>query len=125
MSKMTSEERQKRRDRVAADALESVAKTEQFNFRVNSETIKRLYKTAAEQKKPVGALVREWVLERLNKEQKAPSSADLMQEIHALREQTMSGFERARRRTEVGKAASEKIAKSEQLNFYVEEQSIS
>lgn len=92
MSKMTSEERQKRRNRVAAEALESVAKSEQFNFRMDSDTIKRLYEMAAEQHKPVGALVRDWVVERLNHEQKAPSSADIMQEIQALREQTMSRF---------------------------------
>ena len=36
----------------------------------------------------------------------------------------MSPEERARRRAAVGKAASEKVAKSEQLNFRIEEQSI-
>jgi len=36
----------------------------------------------------------------------------------------MSPEERARRRASVGKAASEKVAKSEQLNFRLEEQSI-
>lgn len=93
MSNMSSEERQKRRERLAAQALESVAKSEQFNFRVDSETIKRLYKVAADQKKPVGALVREWVLERLNQEQMAPSSAELMHEIHLLRDQTLARLE--------------------------------
>lgn len=38
---------------------------------------------------------------------------------------SMSPDERARRRAAVGKAASEKISKSEQLNFRIEEQSIS
>ena len=36
----------------------------------------------------------------------------------------MSSATRARRRIEVGKAASEKVAKSEQLNFRIEEQKI-
>ncbi len=36
----------------------------------------------------------------------------------------MSSEERAQRRASVGKAASEKVAKSEQLNFRLEEQSI-
>ena len=36
----------------------------------------------------------------------------------------MSQAERARRRAAIGKAASEKIAKSEQLNFRIEEQKI-
>jgi hypothetical protein len=37
---------------------------------------------------------------------------------------TISPEERSRRRTEIGKAASKKIAKSEQLNFRIEEQVI-
>lgn len=37
---------------------------------------------------------------------------------------SMSSEERARRRSAVGKAASERIAKSEQLNFRLEEQTI-
>jgi predicted DNA binding CopG/RHH family protein len=37
---------------------------------------------------------------------------------------TMSPQDRAKRRASVGMAASEKIAKSEQLNFRIEEQSI-
>ncbi len=93
MSPITPEERQKRRDRVAAEALESVAKSEQFNFRMDADTIKRLYKIAAQQRKPVGALVREWVLEKLEQEQSAPSTRELMQEIVALRKQTAAGFE--------------------------------
>jgi len=93
MSKMSPEERQSRRDRVAAEALESVAKSEQFNFRMDAETIKLLYKVAAQQRKPVGALVREWVLEKLHPQQKEPSPAELMQEIQRLRQQNMSCFE--------------------------------
>ena len=37
---------------------------------------------------------------------------------------TMSSAERAQRRASVGRAATEKAAKSEQLNFRIEEQSI-
>ena len=37
---------------------------------------------------------------------------------------TMPAEERRRRRAEIGKAASKKIAKSEQLNFRIEEQAI-
>ena len=42
----------------------------------------------------------------------------------AERKSHMSLAERAKRRAAVGKAASEKIAKSEQLNFRIEEQKI-
>ncbi len=40
------------------------------------------------------------------------------------KQSSMSPEERARRRASVGKAASEKVAKSEQLNFRLEEKSI-
>jgi predicted DNA-binding protein len=93
MSKMSPEERQRRRSKVATEALESVAKSEQFNFRMEAETIKRLYKRAELQGKPVGALVREWVIEKLDEQDKAPSSEDLLQEIHILQKQTKDGLD--------------------------------
>ncbi|MBI5173506.1 MAG: hypothetical protein HY986_11520 [Candidatus Melainabacteria bacterium] len=90
MTKMSSEERQRRREKVAAEALESVAKSEQFNFRVDAETIKRLYTIASEQRKPVGALVREWILDRLREEEVAPSASELMKEMHQFRSETVA-----------------------------------
>jgi len=93
MSKMPPEERQRRRDRVAAEALESVAKSEQFNFRMDAKTVKRLHAIAAEQRKPVGALVREWVIEKAEGQQQAPSNIDLLNEISILRNQTMIGLQ--------------------------------
>ena len=90
---MTPDERQRRRLKVANEALDSVAKTEQFNFRMEAETIKRLYQCAEAQGKPVGALVREWVIEKLNEEEKAPSTTALMQEIQVLKKQTKTGLD--------------------------------
>jgi hypothetical protein len=90
MTKMSPEERQRRRDKVASEALESVAKSEQFNFRVDADTIKRLYAIAGEQRKPVGALVREWILDRLQQEQASPSPGELMKEIHEFRRETVA-----------------------------------
>lgn len=90
MAKISPEERQRRRDRVAAEALESVAKSEQFNFRVDAETIKQLYAIAGEQRKPVGALVREWIVDRLHQEQVSPSPIELLKEIHEFRQETVA-----------------------------------
>src|ERR1700733_14196359 len=90
MTKMSPEERRKRRNKVASEALESVAKSEQFNFRVDADTIRRLYGIAGEQRKPVGALVREWILDRLQQEQASPSPGELMKEIHEFRRETVA-----------------------------------
>lgn len=69
MSKMSPEERQQRRQKVAEEALESVAKTEQFNFRLDAKSIKQLHAVAAKRKIPVGALVRQWVVDALKQEE--------------------------------------------------------
>jgi hypothetical protein len=106
MSKMTPEERQRRRDRVATEALESVAKSEQFNFRMDADTIKRLYAVAAEQRKPVGALVREWVLEKIEGRQQTPTIEELMHEIRTLRNQTITGLQSISSKIDASRHAS-------------------
>ncbi len=66
MAKMTKEEIAARRKNMQERALHSIAKREQLNIRMDEELIMRLYSTAEGFKKPVGTLVREWVIERLN-----------------------------------------------------------
>jgi predicted HicB family RNase H-like nuclease len=63
------------RKKVQEEALELVAVRGQFNFRLEGKDIKRLYKLAGKQQRPVGTLVREWVLERLKKEESSKYSA--------------------------------------------------
>ncbi|MBS2005592.1 MAG: hypothetical protein JST01_01035 [Cyanobacteria bacterium SZAS TMP-1] len=89
---MSPDERQKRRQKVASAAIESVSKTEQFNFRMEAATIKRLYKRAEAEGKPVGALVREWVTEKLDEGERAPSPVDILLEIQKLQKQTRAGL---------------------------------
>lgn len=69
MPRLTDEQRQQRRKKLQEEALESVAARGQFNFRLGGQDIKRLYELAGRRKKPVSALVREWVLERLEMEE--------------------------------------------------------
>jgi hypothetical protein len=69
MPKLTNDEREHRRKKLQADALASVAARGQFNFRLNGKEIKRLYQLAGKRQKPVSAMVREWVLERLEIEE--------------------------------------------------------
>ena len=68
MPRLTDEEREKRRQKVQQEALEAVAARGQFNFRLDAKDIKRLYQLAGSRQRPVSAMVREWVLERLELE---------------------------------------------------------
>lgn len=84
MPKLTDAERERRRIKVQEEALELVAARGQFNFRLDGKDIKRLYKLAGKQQRPVSALVREWVLERLEKEESSKYSVPLWaQELEA------------------------------------------
>ncbi len=77
MPKLTDKERQLRRKKLQEDALQSVMARGQFNFRLDGEDIKRLYELAGRRQEPVSVMVREWVLERLEKEETSKYSAPL------------------------------------------------
>jgi hypothetical protein len=80
MSKLSKEEIAARRKRMQEEALRSVAKTEQLNIRINETSITRLYALAVKQSKPVGTMVREWILDRLLTEEQ-PGRGDPMQKL--------------------------------------------
>lgn len=65
----TKEELAKRKSQMTARARAEVAKTEIVQFRVDAEIIQRLYAQAAKLKIPVGAMVRQWVVEQLSSEE--------------------------------------------------------
>ncbi len=69
MVRSTSDEKEKRRQKVRDAALDSIAKRGQFNFRLEGSDIKRLYAHSKKIKRPVSAMVREWALDRLEKEE--------------------------------------------------------
>lgn len=77
MPRLTDKEREARRKKVQMEALESIASRGQFNFRLNGDDIKRLYELADRRQKPVSAMVREWVLERLVMEEKGKYAAPI------------------------------------------------
>jgi len=70
MSKLSKEEIDKRGRRLQQEALKSVAKTEQLNLRMDEANIYRLYTLAKNKRKPVGTMVREWIVERLDLEER-------------------------------------------------------
>lgn len=69
MPRTKEDEIEKRRNRVREAALESIASRGQFNFRLDGNDIKRLYALAKKNKRPVSSMVREWTLDRLEKEE--------------------------------------------------------
>lgn len=86
-SKMSSEERSKRRTAIGKAATEKVAKSEQLNFRLEEQSIRDLQKLAYKKGLPVGTMIRDWVLERLAKEKVGKSelsgkALQVLDEIH-------------------------------------------
>lgn len=69
MAKLTNQQIAVRRKRMQAEALKSIAKTEQLNIRIDQKSIIRLYDAAARHKKPVGAMIREWIIDCLNSDE--------------------------------------------------------
>ena len=56
-------------NQATAQMKNEIAKREVIHFRINEHSLKQLQDLALKQKLHVGALVREWVLERLTAEQ--------------------------------------------------------
>jgi hypothetical protein len=74
MAKMTPRELSRRKSETLLQARAEVAKTGIVQFRIDEESIQRLYVRASELKKPIGTMAREWVLERLAEEEGRSSS---------------------------------------------------
>jgi hypothetical protein len=83
LAKLSKEEIGARRKRMQSEALRSVAKTEQLNIRIDEQSIHRLYKLAGNENKPVGTMVREWILEKLRTEEQ-PGGNDPVQKLTEL-----------------------------------------
>jgi hypothetical protein len=62
---MDKRELEKRKAEMTSRARAEVAKTEIVQFRLDPANILRLYELAEKNKKPLGAMVRNWVLERM------------------------------------------------------------
>ncbi len=74
MSKMTKEELKKRKAELKKIVHAEIIKREVMQFRLEPENIDRLYRIAAQKRKPAGTLVREWIIDRIDDEQKTKVS---------------------------------------------------
>lgn len=65
---MTKEELKRRKAELKKIVHAEMIKREVMQFRLEPENIEKLYRIAAQKRKPVGTLVREWIVERINLE---------------------------------------------------------
>jgi len=87
-SRMSSEERARRRAEVGKAASEKVAKSEQLNFRIEEKAIKELQNLARNRALPVSTMIHDWVLERLAQEKFGKTEVtgkvlQMLSEIHS------------------------------------------
>lgn len=86
MAKMTAGHLAKRKKQSRDAAKAEIAKSEIMHFRLDPKSIQGIYAVAEKQRKNPGALVREWVLERLAAE--SGEGRTLEQRVKALEELT-------------------------------------
>ena len=72
---MAAQERKRRVEKIQLEAADLVRKSGQLNFRLEPELIGKLGDLAIEKRIPLGAMVRNWVLERFEQEQAIGSSS--------------------------------------------------
>jgi hypothetical protein len=114
MPKMTKAELAKRKKSMTARAREEVAKTEVVQFRVDTDSIEKLYNQATKAKMPLGTMVRQWVLERLTVEEKG-TSGDMAQAYFASIESLHERLDRLEKSFASVKSTRRKIRKSEAI----------
>ena len=84
MAKLNAEELDRGHKELKADARQRVVERGLLQFRADAETIKAVLQAADERKMPVGALLREWVRERLMLDEAQQKAPDLVQRVTML-----------------------------------------
>ncbi len=74
---MNKQQLEKRKKEMTARAKAELSKTEIVQFRLDRKNIMTLFELSEQHRKPVGTMVREWVLERAREEQSNSSSTIL------------------------------------------------
>lgn len=86
MAKLNSKELSRAHKELKADARERVAERGLLQFRADPATVKAVLKVADARKMPVGAVLREWVQDRLLVETGKQRTPDLVQRVTLLEE---------------------------------------
>ena len=80
---MNKAELDRRKAQMTARAKAEIAKSGIVQFRLEPANILKLYEASVHNKKPVGTMVREWVLERLNQ----PTQTHIVERLTKLEQQ--------------------------------------
>lgn len=86
MAKLTPEELNHAHKELKSDARKRVAERGILQFRADSETVKAVLQAADDCKMPVGAMLRQWVQERLQIEAGLQKAPDLVSRVVTLEE---------------------------------------
>ena len=86
MAKLDANDLDRAHKELKADARERVVERGLLQFRADSETVKAVLLAADSRNMPVGAMLREWVQERLFVETGKQKTPDLVQRVTLLEE---------------------------------------
>ncbi len=99
MSKMTKEELKKRKAELKKLVHAEIVRREVLQFRLEPENIDRLYRIAAKKRKPVGTLIREWMIEKINLEAQETNIYQAVTPdyllLNVIRDKLQSGLEKS------------------------------
>lgn len=84
MAKLTPEEKEKARNDLREEARQSVAARGLLQFRCDPETVLAIIDASDKCKMPVGAMLRQWVKDRLVIESALEKAPDLVQRVSIL-----------------------------------------
>jgi hypothetical protein len=84
MAKLNSKQVQKAHEDLQTDARQRIAERGILQFRADPETVLAVMDAADKQKVPVGALLRQWVQEKLMIETSTQKAPDLIQRVSFL-----------------------------------------
>lgn len=86
MAKLNRDELDRAHKDLKSEAKERIAERGILQFRADAETVKAVMQAAEDQQMPVGALLRQWVQERLNVDRASKQVPDLVQRLTLLEE---------------------------------------
>jgi hypothetical protein len=86
MAKLNAKQLEKAHGELQADARDRVVERGLLQFRADADTVKAVLQAADERNMPVGALLRQWIQERLFSEHGKQKSPDLVQRVTLLEE---------------------------------------
>ena len=86
MAKLSAKELKQAHSELQSGARQRIAERGLLQFRADPATVKAILLAADQRNMPVGALIRQWVQERLISEKLTESAPDLVQRVSLLEE---------------------------------------